>query len=377
MPKQSIFIPASKVKVYGDDIRTLMGRSRQLGDIGIEIECEGNQFYKGESRLEPWWHYHEDHSLRGQDNAEYVLQRPIAFDEVPEALKHLWEIFKKDKTVLDESNRTSVHIHLNVQKWCVNRLASFTAMFFAFEEILSHWAGDHRVGNLFCLRAKDAPFIATAVKDFVQTDGGFHLSDHLHYAGLNLQAMAKFGSLENRFLRGATDPQLILDWVAINRRLYEYSENFPDPREVCNAFSYGGPLFFFKTMLGDTADIVRAGINWTDSQIADSLYEGIRIAQDICFCRDWSLFVPKVTEEDPFGRIKKKSIASILQAESSDQPVLSAINPLNISQAFEAFYNMNGSNLSNQVVINDSADLAIPMPEVVYDEPEPENSDDW
>jgi hypothetical protein len=94
--------------------------------------------------------------------------------------------------------------------------------------------------------------------------------------------------------------------VAINRRLYEFSEQFPDPREVCNSFSYGGPLFFMRNILGDTYDIVREGIDWNDDQISDSLYEGIRMAQDICFCRDWSVFVPVANQDDPFGRPKKK-----------------------------------------------------------------------
>jgi len=306
-----VFLPTVKEKEYGEEIRNLMSKSKVFGDIGLEIECEGNKFYKSGPLLNPYWEYHEDHSLRGEDNAEYVLESPIPFDEVPDAIKHLWDLFKKYGTELDESNRTSVHVHLNVGRWNVNRLAAFTAMFFALEEILAEWAGDHRVGNLFCLRAKDAPNIIYTVKKFIALNGQLNLHDGLHYAGLNIQALSKFGSLENRYLRGVTDPQLILDWVAINRRLYEFSENFPDPREVCNSFSYGGPLFFMRNILGDTYDIVRAGIDWNDDQISDSLYEGIRMAQDICFCRDWSVFVPQMSQDDPFGRPKKVKLPLI------------------------------------------------------------------
>jgi len=44
----------------------------------------------------------------------------------------------------------------------------------------------------------------------------------------------------------------------------------------------------------------------------DSLYEGIRIAQDLCYCREWSEYRPVVTKLDPFGRTTKRvSTASI------------------------------------------------------------------
>lgn len=343
-----VFLPTVKVKEYGEEIKVLMEKGKVIGDIGLEIECEGNKFYKNGDLLNPWWEYHDDNSLRGQDNAEYVLAGPIDFDEVPTAIKALWGIFKTYGTVLDESNRTSVHVHLNVGRWNVNRLASFTAMWFALEEILAEWAGDHRVGNLFCLRGKDAPNIVQSVKKFVQLDGQIPLHDGLHYAGLNIQALKKFGSLENRYLRGATDPQLILDWVAINRRLYEFSEQFPDPREVCNSFSYGGPLFFMKTILGDTYDLVRAGIDWHDEQIIDSLYEGIRMAQDICFCRDWSVFEPVIHQDDPFGRPKKN-----IPGAMAGLPVFTTNHPISeeeMKMLLEGAASAHPNNPASQVV---------------------------
>lgn len=40
----------------------------------------------------------------------------------------------------------------------------------------------------------------------------------------------------------------------------------------------------------------------TDREISDSIYNGVRLAQDICYCRDWSLYVPMKLKPDPFGR---------------------------------------------------------------------------
>src|SRR5690349_22399742 len=147
-----------------------VGVKETKGDIGIEIEVEGNKFpkhaYEGYDAVDPeripkQWDYHRDGSLRGEDNAEYVLKKPLKFSEVPKAINDLWQMFSDYGTVLDVSNRTSVHVHLNVQDFYINRLCSFAAMYLSVEDILTGWCGDHRVGNLFCLRAKDTPAIVT------------------------------------------------------------------------------------------------------------------------------------------------------------------------------------------------------------------------
>jgi hypothetical protein len=211
-------------------------------------------------------------------------------------------MFAKAGSKLDESNRTSVHIHLNAQRWHMNRLCAFAALFFSVEEALTEWCGDHRVGNLFCLRAKDAPGIVSQLKKYVESDGKTAIPDGLHYAGLNFNALIKFGSVEVRSLRGCTDKQTILDWVEIMERLYKLSGEFPDPRGICDGFSGEGPMAFFYRVLGPKAQLVKDGINWDHQRLMNSLYEGIRLAQDLCYCRDWSDFEPVNLAKDPFNR---------------------------------------------------------------------------
>jgi hypothetical protein len=131
------------------------------------------------------------------------------------------------------------------------------ALWYTFEEVLTEWCGEHRVGNLFCLRAMDAPAIIAQLRKFIKNDGQSQLSEHLHYAGLNAHALAKFGSLEVRTLRGCSDPQTIIDWVGILERLYNLSAEYEDPRDICGAFSSEGPLAFFEKILGDKVPVVR------------------------------------------------------------------------------------------------------------------------
>lgn len=316
------FVELSHRKQNGFNIGVLLNsKSKTKGDVGIEIEIEGkNLVYNFNEPFQKlgYWVYKEDHSLRGEESGEYVLTKPIAFKEVKNAVEGLFKVLKNNKAKFDDSNRTSVHVHLNCQSFYLNRLASFMALWFTLEEILTQWCGEHRVGNLFCLRSRDATAIISHLRKFLKSDGKYELSDHLHYAGFNANALRKFGSIEIRTMRGVSDPKVIVDWVGILQRIYEYSAEFNDPRDVCGKFSGYGPLSMFNQILGDKVATIRAGVTWTDEEIRDAMYRGIRLAQDLCYCRDWSLYNPKELKPDPFKRSTQKIAKKLVSASDFD-----------------------------------------------------------
>lgn len=320
-----VFVKRERKVQPGYNMGVVMNRKATKGEVGIEIEVEGNKFPKppgmdgthtpvklpGSS----YWSYVSDGSLRGNDNAEYILSKPIDFSKTAEAITELYSAFTAYGSVIDDSNRTSVHVHLNCQEFHLNRLTSLMALWFTFEEVLTAWCGEHRVGNLFCLRAKDAPAIIAQLRRFIKHDGASPLSEHLHYAGLNAHALHKFGSIEVRTLRGCSDPQTVLDWLGILERLYVLSAEFEDPRDICALFSSEGPMAFFEKVLGDKTTTVRGAVDYNDDQIRDAMYVGVRLAQDLCYCRDWEVYKPVKLKPDPFSRDMKK-IAKKLQSET-------------------------------------------------------------
>lgn len=320
------FVPSNLVQRPGVMVRSLFNCRVTPGDIGIEIECEGNKFKK--QYLPEPWRYEHDGSLRGADNAEYIFKTPQKFEDVPAAVNKLWAMFEEFGTVLDDSNRTSVHVHLNVQGFHLNRLCSLMGLYVAVEEVLTMWCGDHRVGNLFCLRCKDAPAIVSKMKKFFQQDNDSTqvLTEGLHYAGMNAHAMMKYGSLEIRSLRGVTDPDIIIDWVAILRRIYDLSAEYPDPRSITENFSGGGPIEFLRMVLGDKYDVVRDNIEISDDQLRQVLTDGIRLAQDLCYCRDWSQYKPADVSKDPFGRNSKHTQSSFEQFLAQQQQAILSTN---------------------------------------------------
>lgn len=369
----SVWVKKNDSKIPGFNIGSLMRAKSVSGDVGIEIEVEGNKFPKppgSHGTLTPvempdheGWSYVHDGSLRGQDNAEYVLTKPIKFQQVPEAITKLWEQFKAYGSKLDESNRTSVHVHLNAQQFHLNRVAAFCGLYFSVEEILTEWCGDHRVGNLFCLRAKDAPAIVSKLKAFIQEEGKGGLSEGLHYGGLNIHALTKFGSIEIRALRGCTDPQTIIDWVSILERIYRLSGEYTDPRDVCNGFSGEGPMAYLEKVLGDKTNLVRSSIGFDNQRVMESLYEGIRLAQDICYCRDWSLYEPMDINPDPF----KRDIAKVAESLNLYNTIASQPNPV---------YYATSPAPPSPAVVPVGWDAPPPTEAWLHDDPEPEYDED-
>jgi hypothetical protein len=353
----------------GSDIGLIVGKRSVKAQIGLEIEMEGNKFQK--TGLPFPWKYVKDGSLRGQANAEYVLDQPLMFDDVPDAIDKLWQMLAGYGTVLSESNRTSVHVHLNAQRFHMNRLAAFCALYYSIEEILTEFCGSHRVGNLFCLRGKDAPATVSKLKTFITSNGNTNLNEGLHYAGLNIQSLQKFGSLEIRTMRGVTNPSLILKWVSILRRIYDLSGEYTDPRDICHYFSGHGPMAFLEHVLGEHLYDVKNGIDYTNDQIMTSVYDGIRLAQDVCYCQDWDLYKPVVYPDDPFGRLLKKRVSQAeVYEDSIHQSAASILNNMYLSQGSQTTQS-NGSIFNVVTAYNNTTSPAMvppaPTPSHLYD----------
>lgn len=307
----------------GLPVIALMGLNETKGEVGIELEFEAESPFPIDG-LPKQWTYKEDGSLKGAFNAEYVLRKPLDFAKVPQAIVDLWEVIENFGTTLVPSNRTSVHVHLNVQKFHLNRLAAFSGLYFMFEEILTAYCGDHREANLFCLRAKDAPGIVTKFKDFIRNDGQTWMNDSFHYAGLNIHALQQFGSLEIRTMRGCMTANEVIEWVAILKRLYDYSEKFADPRQAVSQLSGEGWEGFLRDVFGEYTKALVEGSGFDSQKLRESILEGVRYAQDICYCRDWSRYAPVDINKDPFGRNENKVMAA---AAASPQPLPLQLSP--------------------------------------------------
>lgn len=254
------------------------------GDVGVEIEVEGKSLPKAFDR---YWRVEADGSLRGEDNAEYVLEKPMTLRQVKLALSHLNMQYKKNNSVVDDTVRAGVHVHINVQQLNIVELYNFMTLYLTLEELLVKFCGPYREGNLFCLRACDAEWLLFRLSEAARTRQFRRIltDDNLRYGSMNVKALGTYGSLEFRAMRGTRDLNLIHKWANILVDLREAAKKFTDPKDIINSYSEGDYVAFLNKCLGEHVELFKNYDN-----VPKMLNDGMRRAQDIAFCCDWQQF---------------------------------------------------------------------------------------
>lgn len=255
------------------------------GEVGIEIEVEG----KNLPRRVDGWKSEADGSLRGEENIEFVLERPGTLEEARKALDNLDKAYKANDSTVDDTVRAGVHVHINVQHLTLVELFNFITIYLILEEPLTKFCGPFREGNLFCLRSGDAEYVLFALREAAQTRrfrGLVH--DNLRYSSMNVKALGTYGSLEFRAMRGTRDLGLIMDWTKILHGLRESAKTFRVPSDVINCFSEGAYDVFLRRTLGEYADIFLKMEGW-EKMVKD----GMRRSQTIAFSTNWEKYFEK------------------------------------------------------------------------------------
>lgn len=272
----------------------ISSKKQKKGDVGIEIECEGINL---PNEIKDYWNVVNDGSLRAPDEPrgaalEYVLKTPVAHKDSRKALELLRDAMADSRLVW--SYRTSVHVHINVQQLTLKQLYSFFTLYITLEDLLSEYAGGlERMGNLFCLRAYDAEGIIDTLRRAIRDDNlELFRDDNLHYAGMNVQALYKYGSVEFRAMRGNLDIDLISSWIDTLIGLRELACKYDNPTEIPVRLSELGLNGFLRSHLPE--QVFNAVILYDD--LHNRLYEGMRLAQNIAYGVEWRTDKP---EEKP------------------------------------------------------------------------------
>lgn len=249
------------------------------GEIGIEIECEGMNLPSQYDNIADFWEVHADGSLRGE-SAEYVLRQPIRRDQVEASLDNLKAAFQLRGTRLAFSNRTSVHVHLNMQNKTMQEIFTLLCLYFIYEDALTELAGATRKGNLFCLRLSDAEAILDALIECAEEQ---HLkplgADGLRYSACNVNGLTKYGTLEFRALRGTDDKSIITTWINLLTSIVDAAVKYNTPGELIQEFSALGPVAFTQKVFGEVVPF-----EYTTAQ----LFHSLRLVQQLAYASDWN-----------------------------------------------------------------------------------------
>lgn len=287
------------------------------GKIGLELEIEGARL-PNDGHLErvvapvtkASWTAVRDGSLRGEA-LEYILNRPCNEDEIDDLLEGLFEGFKQRGSVIENSNRCSTHVHINVQGLKVNQLTSIIALWSTFEEALIRWCGEERKTNHFCLSARDAHQNGIRAWQALLKNG-YHGNDrNLKYSALNILPLWDKGSFEFRCGAAANDPVRPAMWAKFLYRMCDFAAKmYSNPQLLGNDLSERGGLDMFRGLAD--AEFFKQVFDMFENdkpRFDEACMEGFRNAQSIVYGFPWQDWVELCNREyvpNPFGKATKK-----------------------------------------------------------------------
>lgn len=243
----------------------LLKVNKTNGDVGIEIECEGD----GLKAIEDYgWTSVADGSLRGtfpKQSCEWVLEKPVLMQDVKSYLQHLLDYQSKAKFKF--SFRTSVHVHINVQQLTINQIVNMMYTYLLCETALMNKCGESRIGNRFCLRLEDAEGLSFQLASLIRNSENRFVFDNpgdsVRYAAMNISAIWKYGSLEFRGMEGNLDVDRITNWAQTLINIRTFACQFKNIQDVHDFFVKSSPKEFFNAAIGDRAiDYVYDGLEY-------------------------------------------------------------------------------------------------------------------
>jgi hypothetical protein len=261
---------------WNKSIRDVFHLGVTEGDIGIEIEMEGNELPSFEY-VDCNWRSVHDGSLRGE-SMEYVLKQPISLEGVRVQLRDLYARFDERGSQLRPSDRCGVHVHINVQTYTQAEVHRIVTLYYILEEVLMKSLPEHRQGNMFCLRATDAVEQIYLLRQCV-TRGSWRyiVEDQVRYAAINLGSLAKYGSLEFRAFPTTTDYRQIEQWIQYLYAIVQAARKYEEPRHIIEGMSAAGEGLLDEVFGWDLA----RSLHYPDAK--RMMMRGARIAQPLAY----------------------------------------------------------------------------------------------
>lgn len=233
----------------------IIGIKDPNADVGIEIEVEGRGLIPYTSKV---WDSKHDGSLR--DGIEYVYKKPLEIKYVEASLDELTEALSEAE--LSFSFRTSVHVHVNCLGMEYNQILNFIYLSTLLDSMLVNYCGDQRKTNRFCLRLSDAEGLIDGISPLFryrerpsERINEMLQRNYVRYAAVNVESLAKFGTIEFRSMRGTLNKKILLPWVNTLISIREYSKGFSDPQEVYYHLNEAGIETVVKNILGEYYDL--------------------------------------------------------------------------------------------------------------------------
>lgn len=174
---------------------------------GLELEIEDMHAILENGLTCKGWTTTPDGSLRNS-GIEFLTRPPIELKEIEPALVRLFKELKISEN--SYSDRTSIHVHCNMQGESMDVLKSVCLLYLVTEQVFFSFVEQERFENVFCVPLMDfaAPFNLFAV-----LNQGTLTRNWTKYSALNLLPLTELGTVEFRHMHGTNDVDKIVTWV--------------------------------------------------------------------------------------------------------------------------------------------------------------------
>lgn len=272
----------SIARFLGSPVSMFVGGRNEGFKYGLELELEG-QGVGLEGVPVKGWSRHHDQSLRGE-SIEFVFNGPCEYDESVKRVDALFKKFEAKGVRINNSHRTSTHVHLNFSDKTVKDVVTFFCLYTMLERLLEPMCGEDRIGNLFCLSSRHSENIIDVVHHGIakSTFDAFR-RDAFKYAACNLSTLFKFGTVEIRSMRGADDAKMVTRWLQVLKAMYEYACK-PEvmPCNLIGELSMEGGMVFLRKVFPIEAFAYIMAHN-VGKDVHRELLSGARLIQGIAY----------------------------------------------------------------------------------------------
>lgn len=285
---------------------------------GIEVELEGKNFISPPENVNLYWTMVKDGSLRCKypdDCAiEYVSRQPFPIGHTEKAITALFDYLTGPNVKVYDSYRTSIHVHVNFAAETFRTVYNMMTLSLILDELLVSQNGEHRIGNNFCLRAKDAlGQVQSLINSINNGHNIFDVPGNDRYSSINFASMLKYGSIEFRSLECTTHEGRLLHWIGTLAAMKKSAKLYVNPVEIISQFSASGPKPFLCSILGTHA----AKYLHVDG-MEEMLFNGMRIAQDLAYCSEWNEITQ--ADKDAAKALRQKQEADLYAKLKKAQP---------------------------------------------------------
>ena len=280
--------------------------------IGIEVEVE--KVPKIAYINDHIWNIKEDGSLRNS-GLEFV-STPLCGNQIKVALQTLFtETIPIDA---DFSERTSIHIHINMRDSLCNELINLVLLYIVFERLFYKFAGPERYENIFCVPVQETKLPIAVANYLIYQDINILIREWQKYSGLNLAPLRNFGTVEYRHMKGHRDPIYLLKWINLIFRLHKYAKK----NSFLNLFNYIKTLNstslyeeFIKVVFRDEADYLLS------PQLKQDMEQGVSTVKSISLpSKFFTNLISNIENNSPL-------LKSIVISKTAVKPLVN--NPLN------------------------------------------------